>query len=261
MKCELIPVKGQVFNIGRTINPTLCDCKDCDFLHCPKRNYAVEMTRRIPTFDEFWDCWGKEIVSINKVSVIDANFPKSIRIHLTFDLITEMMECIAFPKETYWKADDDIDWRSDKDIGDRFYGYISIVKFNRRRDREIKIGEIRVNDGWLVDYDLNKQQEKLGRNISEFVKQIISRIASYYEEEYKDRLTGWLSPDGRHYKCTSSQHIELARRLGYSESNIENDGWLKLPSDSTYMGWFGARRPSAEQRNFLSLNGYNVEDL
>lgn len=50
---EYIPVKNQKFDIGRTINPFKCDCKQCDFLHCPKNNYAVKMKRKSFTVSDF----------------------------------------------------------------------------------------------------------------------------------------------------------------------------------------------------------------
>lgn len=42
MSLEFVPVKGQTFDIGRTINFTKCHCEKCDFMNCP--NYAKKMT-------------------------------------------------------------------------------------------------------------------------------------------------------------------------------------------------------------------------
>ena len=42
MSLEFVPVKGQTFDIGRTINFTKCNCEKCDFMNCP--NYAKKMT-------------------------------------------------------------------------------------------------------------------------------------------------------------------------------------------------------------------------
>ena len=44
MKLAFEPVKNQKFDIGRTINFAKCDCEVCDFMHCPKHNYALQMT-------------------------------------------------------------------------------------------------------------------------------------------------------------------------------------------------------------------------
>lgn len=46
MPFKMVPVKNQKFEIGRTINPFNCDCKKCDFMNCPKNNYAVKMTKK-----------------------------------------------------------------------------------------------------------------------------------------------------------------------------------------------------------------------
>ena len=41
MKLAFEPVKNQKFDIGRTINFTKCDCEVCNFMRCPKHNYAL----------------------------------------------------------------------------------------------------------------------------------------------------------------------------------------------------------------------------
>ena len=46
MSFKMVPIKNQKFEIGRTINPFNCDCKKCDFMNCPKNNYAVKMTKK-----------------------------------------------------------------------------------------------------------------------------------------------------------------------------------------------------------------------
>lgn len=46
MEFKLIPAKNQKFDIGRTINFTKCDCEKCDFMHCPKNNYALKMVQK-----------------------------------------------------------------------------------------------------------------------------------------------------------------------------------------------------------------------
>ena len=62
MKLKLDIVKKQRFEIGRTINPLLCDCEKCDFLHCPKDNYAVKMKPHKYTVKEFYEEWHDEII-------------------------------------------------------------------------------------------------------------------------------------------------------------------------------------------------------
>ena len=47
MSFEFVPVKGQKFDFGRTINPIKCDCTICTFMNCPKNNYAVKMKKKV----------------------------------------------------------------------------------------------------------------------------------------------------------------------------------------------------------------------
>ena len=46
MAFQMIPVKNQKFEIGRTINLSKCDCKECTYMNCPKHNYAVRMAKK-----------------------------------------------------------------------------------------------------------------------------------------------------------------------------------------------------------------------
>ena len=55
MITEFVPVPNQKFDIGRTINPFICDCEQCDFLHCPKNNYAVRMKLKSFLASEFFE--------------------------------------------------------------------------------------------------------------------------------------------------------------------------------------------------------------
>lgn len=55
MRYELVPIKNQKFDIGRVINLTECDCQRCDFMNCPKHNYAVRMKQKRYSIKEFFD--------------------------------------------------------------------------------------------------------------------------------------------------------------------------------------------------------------
>ena len=56
MNLEFVPVKGQTFDIGRTINFTKCNCEKCDFVNCS--NYAKKMTvKKFKNAKEFVDSW------------------------------------------------------------------------------------------------------------------------------------------------------------------------------------------------------------
>lgn len=92
MKFEQVPVKNQKFDIGRTINFTKCDCEKCDFMHCPKNNYALKMQKKMYTVEEFWD--------ENKDAILEVG---SLQEYFNFSTITDFLDaCVTFPKGTYW---------------------------------------------------------------------------------------------------------------------------------------------------------------
>lgn len=95
MKFKQVPIKNQKFDIGRTINFTKCDCEKCDFMHCPKNNYALKMAKRMYTVEEFWD--------ENKDAIIAA---RSLKTYFTYDTVCDFLDaCITFPIGTYWDFD------------------------------------------------------------------------------------------------------------------------------------------------------------
>lgn len=124
MKLEFVPVKNQRFNIGRTINPFICDCKTCDFMNCPKHNYAVKMKRKRFTVEEYINYYADDLKKWG---------------FLTNELLNEFMDLFSFPKGTFW------------DIS--YYGTIKLVTFNRN-DCEVVRGAINARTGeiWLVEF-------------------------------------------------------------------------------------------------------------
>lgn len=98
MKFELVPAKNQKFDIGRTINFTKCDCPKCDFMHCPKNNYALKMVQKKYTVQEFFD--------ENKEEIVKA---RSLCAYFNYETLTDFMDaCVSgFPKGTYWNMDFD----------------------------------------------------------------------------------------------------------------------------------------------------------
>jgi len=46
---------------------------------------------------------------------------------------------------------------------------------------------------------------------------------------------GWLSPDGKFYRCIYMEHISLAQRLGLDEVRLEKLGWIKV-QDNRFFG-------------------------
>lgn len=95
MKFLFEPAKNQKFEIGRTISFAKCDCEKCDFMHCPKNNYAVKMVRKKYTVKEFF--------GENKDAIIKAG---CIRVFFNNDTLSDFIDaCISFPRGTYWRFD------------------------------------------------------------------------------------------------------------------------------------------------------------
>lgn len=95
MKLEYEPVKGQTFDIGRTINFTKCNCEKCDFMHCD--NYARKMKlkkfKKVGDFVQSWKEQNPEYA--NKVFSDNKAFEEFIT-----DFLDRM---ISFPKGLFWK--------------------------------------------------------------------------------------------------------------------------------------------------------------
>lgn len=98
MEFKQIPVKNQKFDIRRTINIIECDCKECDFMHCPKHNYCVEMERYQYSINEFIDQFKDKLMKAN-----------SVKDFLISDYqINELADCFPkFPKDTFWDIQND----------------------------------------------------------------------------------------------------------------------------------------------------------
>ena len=96
MEFELIPVKNQKFDIGRTINLTKCNCEKCDFMHCPKNNYALKMVQKKYTVQEFFNENKNEIVK-----------KRNLKSYFNYETLSDFMDaCVSgFPKGTYWNMD------------------------------------------------------------------------------------------------------------------------------------------------------------
>lgn len=72
-------------------------------------------------------------------------------------------------------------------------------------------------------------------------------------------VSGWLSRDGRFYGCPQRFHDTLAYCvLGARVSELENSGWVRVYTANHFVC---EHRLSAEQRNWLSLKGYKVQDF
>lgn len=96
MEYKMEPVKGQRFEIGRTINPFRCsECKQqmgsCDFLNCPLKNYAVRMRQSKYSLKD----WYEE----NKDKLVKGCIED-------YDVLSSLLEdvCRRFPKGSYWNT-------------------------------------------------------------------------------------------------------------------------------------------------------------
>lgn len=98
MEFKLIPAKNQKFDIGRTINFTKCNCEKCDFMHCPKNNYALKMVQKKYTVQEFFNENKNEIVK-----------KRSLKLYFNYETLSDFMDaCVSgFPKGTYWNMDNE----------------------------------------------------------------------------------------------------------------------------------------------------------
>lgn len=251
-----IPVPNQKFDIGRTINPFICDCKECDFLHCPKNNYTVKMKRKAFTIKTFFENNKDEILALNKPARWQCSFRKNFELQLNYALIIELFDTLnfAFPKGTYWATDDYKLFEEDTDK--TIYRTINIVKFSRKGN-EITLGKIEIANGAVINVDFSQAQEKLAKKISKALTDLKYLIFTYYYGEDKDWVIGWLSPEGRHYPCSCTEHQLLASALGAMELLFEREGWVKIALSDTY--FFMGKSLTAEQRNWLSLHGFKIK--
>lgn len=261
MNLEYIPVKGQKFEFGRTINPAKCDCQVCTFLSCPKKNYVVKMARKKYTVDVFWDEWKDEILKLNKPSRWQYSFHNKYDLRLTFDMISDFFDTLlfTFPKGLYWAHECPEDY-DDGDIGKKVYKEIGLIRFSRS-GQEIRVGRIAIAKPEIYDYDLSDRQYKLAEKVRDALAFIKNKVFEYYEEQDEDWLIGWLSPEGRHYPCGHCEHTTLARYLGSNELLLEGTGWAKIALPYDEGVFLGSYFPTAEQRNWLSLHGFNVDEM
>lgn len=259
MKIEYVPVKNQKFEIGRTINPFKCDCKECTFMDCPKHNYAVKMTRKKYSIDDFWNEYKVEILKLNKPKKWQYNFHGKYEFLLTDELLNEFFYILSFtfPKGTYWQNTSPNIFTTN--TGVTSYREISLVKF-AKNGSEVTLGSVNITNPTIYDYDLNERQYKLAEKICDNIKRLKEKVFEYYQEQDKDWKVGWLAPDGRHYPCKWGEHSTLALNIGGGEVHLEQEGWVKVALEQED-GYFMSRRfPSAEQRNWLSTHGYFLED-
>ena len=161
MELKYEVIKNQKFDIGRTINPFKCDCKDCDFLHCPKKNYAPKTRLVRPTVDKFIKCYSSELKEQKA---------------LTRELLDEFRDIFSFPKGTYWSFGTDSFWYSG--------GHIELNTFNRKYEVVLK-GTVNVTSGEVWEHDFTTAQERLANRISSAIK----KVNEFIEKERRNDAT------------------------------------------------------------------------
>lgn len=259
MNLEFVPVNNQKFDIGRTINPFKCDCEKCDFMNCPKHNYAVKMVRKKYNVLDFWNEWENKILELNKPQRWMYSFHDKYKFRMTYEMINDFFDflCFSFPKGTYWSPTCPESY--DGEIETRVYQHISLVKFSRTGS-EIEVGSIEIAKHKIYEYDFSDRQYKLAKKIRDAMAQLKEFVFEYYQEQDKDWVIGWLDRNGRHYPCNHCEHGTLAHELGFGEVTLERDGWVKVALEDENGYFCNERMLTAEQRNWLALHGYIVED-
>ena len=156
MKFKMIPVKNQKFEIGRTINFTKCDCKECNFMSCPKNNYCLKMTQKKYTVKEFFNENKEDMLKYSSLY----KWFKSDNIDLVGDFLDA---CICFPKGTYWKLE-------------LFSDDIELVKQNRSNYGEdfVTLAQINIDPDMPINYftGCTNVQERLAEKIQKRLKQL-----------------------------------------------------------------------------------------
>lgn len=155
-------IKNQKFEWGRTINPFKCDCENCDFLHCPKGNYAVKTKPHKYSVKDFWETYKEDILKRGK------NFK------FTYFYWNELVgECFRFPKGTYFGMG--LVEKSADDFDETIYQGIELITFTRR-GTELTRGYID-QYGSVLDYSMTDAQYNLAHRIAKGIKQIREYIA------------------------------------------------------------------------------------
>lgn len=103
--------------------------------------------------------------------------------------------------------------------------------------------------------DKHASDEVLETVIEEHFTLLDWRKTPYYTP---DVSSGWLSREGRFYGCPTYCHDVLAWCvLGVKVPELERLGWVRIYSENWYVC---QARLSAEQKNWLSMNGHKVID-
>ena len=67
--------------------------------------------------------------------------------------------------------------------------------------------------------------------------------------------SGWLSPHGQFYKCRGWEHVKTAIDIGFTDTELEEKGWMKISEGKVMPAYSHKRgkmiRPSKKQIDLL----------
>lgn len=242
-------VKGQKFDIGRTINFTKCNCEKCDFMNCPNNNYAVLTKVKKHSVSDFLILYKDDLIKLNT-----RNFRKDElvlnKLELTYNLINELVgECFNFPKGLFW----DFGWSKDDwnhaDICDSIYTNIKLVVL--KRGNICTRSTIAIDNGKIYDTSIYSNHCALANRISKAFILVKKTVNEWIKEATisvprETIKTGWLSTDGEFTPTTDyKNHNDIAREYyktrninksnhfdDYDDQLIEKIGFVKISSFS-----------------------------
>ena len=176
MSVEFVPVVNQRFDIGRTVNPFLCNCKTCDFKHCPKDNYVLKMKPVSHTKEETFEHFKSRFLELN-----NPEWQHSHSLIIDYDLLNDIMEYMnyKFPTNTFWSSK--LDFNDNTEFGKTEVTEIVIQKINRSGNI-VNLGEIQIKNGNVYESDFSEQQWKLANRLGASFKYFKEKVLEYYEE-------------------------------------------------------------------------------
>ena len=230
-------VKGQTFNIGKTINFTKCDCVECDFMNCPKNNYCHEYENSYISVKDFFNDNFELITNCNTLGEKQKYFNILEKcVAIPYSLFCDFIEnCIKFPKNLFWNIGATI---TNGESDDFIVSSITICSLSGVSYVEI------YSDGDLVE--LPKMQKKAKGLANSISKALIELNVLFKTEKDKFPKYAWLSEEGVVHRCSS--HLESAERIlkkvydysvkdsddyDYAEDMLISKGFVKL-SDSLF---------------------------
>lgn len=102
MPVKFKPIKNQKFSLGNVIQLNLCNCKSCDFMNCPKKNYSVKHYLYKYDPEEFFDFYKEDLLNL---IIYKPHLNLKVVAWTPEFLNSFIMECIKFPKNRCFEVD------------------------------------------------------------------------------------------------------------------------------------------------------------